>query len=111
MRNLGKSCSCLACQPGRRVAVATDEDEDKAVEGPLSQKRALVAELMNRPKFLHQLWKEWLVSAVGKKAAKDFTTAERSKEKSKFSWLASSSKQATQRMSPVTGYTGIMDRV
>ena len=87
MRNLGKSYSRLACQPGRRVAVATDEDEDEAGEGPRSQQnRALVAELTNRPKFLHELWKEWLVGATGKKAAKDFTTAERGKEKSKFSF-------------------------
>ena len=84
MKNLGKSFSRLASQPGRR-AVVTNEDEDGGTVLP-STEAHLVPELSSRPKFLQELWKEWLVGTTGKKAAKDFTFAERGKVKSKYSF-------------------------
>ena len=41
---------------------------------------------MPRPKFLHELWKEWEFGSAGKKPAKDFTAVERGRVKSKYSF-------------------------
>ena len=80
MKNLGKSSSRLTSQPARRAVVTI---EDTAV---LPSTDALVSELLSQPKFLQELWKEWLVGTVGKKAAKDFPFAKRGKVKSKYSF-------------------------
>ena len=83
MRNLGKSYSRLASRPATR-AVTTNEVEDGGTVLPPSE--ALVPELSSRPKLLHDLWQEWLVGTTGKKAAKDFTSVERGRVKSKYSF-------------------------
>ena len=81
MRSIEKSMKRIALQPGRKVAPAARQEEDgEAVVRP-----ALVADLSKRPKFLHDLWKEWIVGSTGKKAAKDFTSAERGAHKSIYS--------------------------
>ena len=44
----------------------------------------LVANLAKKPGSLHELWVEFEFGAPGKKAAKDFTSAERGKVKYKY---------------------------
>ena len=42
------------------------------------------AKLCSRSKFLHELWKEWMVGTEGRKAAKLFTAAERGQCKTMY---------------------------
>ncbi len=78
LAKLNKAMARLMAQPGRRTIPmpdAAERDKERRVT------RALVASLSTRPNFLYELWAEWRVGAAGKKAAKDFTSAERGKEK------------------------------
>ena len=71
----------LANQPGRRVVPSLGAETDGAVavaSGP-------PVKLCNQLKFLHKLWNKWVVGMDGNKAAKDFTSVERRKVKTKYS--------------------------
>ena len=77
-----KGVQRLANQPGRRVVPQLEAETagtTASVSGP-------VAKLGKRPKFLHELWKEWMVGMEGKKAAKLFTSAERGNCKTMYSF-------------------------
>jgi len=54
-------------------------------DGATAEAAGPPAQLCNRPKFFHELWKEWMAGMGGNKAAKYFTSAERGKAKTKYS--------------------------
>ena len=77
-----KGVQRIANQRGRRVVPqlkAETAGATASVSGP-------VAKLGKRPKFLHELWKEWMVGTEGRKAAKLFTAAERGQCKMMYSF-------------------------
>ena len=78
---LRKALQRIASQPGRRVVPSLGAETD----GAAAEAAGPPAQLCNRPKFLHELWKEWMAGMGGNKAAKDFTSAERGKAKTKYS--------------------------
>lgn len=73
--------------PGRRVIPALDANlavpQNNNNEDDQQPPR-LVASLSRLPRTLHDLWHEWEFGFAGKKAAKDFTPAERGKVKHSF---------------------------
>ena len=80
IRMLCKALQRIAAQPGRRMV----PPEEGATVSTLASVGGPVAKLFKGPKFLHELWKEWIMGMEGKKAAKDFTLAQRGKNKSQY---------------------------
>ena len=72
MTRLNTNMRRLAIAPAMRL-VNGSALEDK---GSVAEASCLVAELLPRPKTLHDLWKEYQFGGPGRKAAKDFTPAE-----------------------------------
>jgi len=88
LTKLNNNISRLAAAPGRR-SIANGVGARGMEGGPPGDPqptRRLVASLGSRPKTLHDLWVEYSVGAIGKKAARDFSDSERGKVKSVYSF-------------------------
>ena len=83
-KNIGR----LAAAPGRRMAAvpATTPEAAAAVAAMPRAATPLKAELIPRPRTLHDLWAEWQVGGGGRKPAKDFNSGERGAVRSKYSF-------------------------
>ena len=85
---MNKNIGRLAAAPGRRMAAvpATTPEAAAAVAAMPRAATPLKAELISRPRTLHDLWAEWQVGGGGRKPAKDFNSGERGAVRSKYSF-------------------------
>ena len=71
---MSRNIARIAAAPGRRVATEPVVPEAAAAIATPRATAPLRADLLARPRTLHDLWVEWQFGGPGKKPAKDFNS-------------------------------------